>query len=100
MADREIEIDQIMISMSSSQLLTVFEKRKLNSALIEFGGERGIVLKLGENLSTQPPWLSGEIIVFWQDGENTVLPDYFQVIKLDVFGFNPKLYMDRRTRRR
>lgn len=45
--------------------------------LIEYEGERGIALKVGENLSQT--WKSGDIIVFWTDGEQTVLPDEFSV---------------------
>ena len=55
-----------------------------SSALIQYQDERGIALRLGENLSREPPWLSGEIIVFWQNGDNTVLPDSFVVLSLGV----------------
>lgn len=53
------------------------------AALIDYEGERGIIIKIGENLSST--WRSGEIIVFWEDGEQTILPDEFLLISENVF---------------
>jgi len=54
-----------------------------NSAVIEWRGQVGIVFVVGEVLSAT--WRSGKIIVFWADGEHTILPDEFEVLAIDVF---------------
>lgn len=59
-------------------------KDKKSFALIEFQGEKGIAILLGENLVTGT-WLSGDIIVFWENGDHTILPEEFDLIKLDIF---------------
>jgi hypothetical protein len=77
--------------MKPAELAAKFkaDDRKLtNSAVIEFQGQRGIVIKLGENLGGA--WLSGDLIVFWDDGENTILPDEFAVIAFDIFAMPSK----------
>ena len=53
------------------------------SAVIEFQGERGIALLIGERLSKT--WASGDIIVFWENGEQTVLPEDHKVIEINIF---------------
>lgn len=53
------------------------------AVLIESDGERGIAFKIGENLSAT--WQSGDVIVIWENGEQTVLPDKFTVINSNVF---------------
>lgn len=53
------------------------------AALIEKDGERGIVFKIGENLSAT--WQSGDVIVFWENGEQTIIPDEFELVSKNVF---------------
>lgn len=44
-------------------------------AVIRHSGQFGTAILIGENLSQN--WQSGDIIVFWQDGEATIAPgDY------------------------
>lgn len=69
------------------------ENKLTASALIEYKDQRGIVIRLGENLCTGT-WLSGDLICFWDDGENTVLPDDFELITFDLFGFNLSKLLD------
>lgn len=56
------------------------------SAVIEFKGERGIAIALGENLVTNT-WLSGDVIVFWENGEHTMLPEEqeFELIHYNAY---------------
>jgi hypothetical protein len=54
------------------------------TALIEYEGEKGIVIMIGENLVTGT-WLSGDIIVHWENGEHTVLPDEFVVLSNNLW---------------
>jgi hypothetical protein len=58
--------------------------RQLPAAMIEYQGEKGIALMLGENLATGT-WLSGDIVVHWEKGEHTVLPEEFHLIKEDIW---------------
>ena len=54
------------------------------TALIEYQGERGIAIELGETLSAT--WRSGKIIVFWADGDHTTLPEGpFTLLEFDLF---------------
>ena len=47
-------------------------------------GERGVAVDVGENLS--PTFLSGDIIVFWGDGEHTCLDGLeFDVVVENLF---------------
>lgn len=73
--------------MTPDQLAEAFEKSDKISpaALIEYQGEKGIAIRLGENLASN--WLSYEIIVFWEDGDHTILPDEFELLKLDLWDF-------------
>jgi hypothetical protein len=52
-------------------------------ALIRFQGELGIALKIGENLTKH--WQSGDVIVFWENGEHTVLADQFTLIRFNLW---------------
>jgi len=52
--------------------------------MIEYQGEKGIVLYIGENLATGT-WLSGDLIVHWEEGEHTILPDEFTLIKRNLW---------------
>lgn len=45
---------------------------------IEYQGHIGIAICLGESLGG--PWQSGDVIVFWRDGDSTVLPDEFTLL--------------------
>ena len=47
--------------------------------MIEYQGEKGIVLYIGENLATGT-WLSGDLIVHWEEGDHTMLPDEFKLL--------------------
>ena len=49
------------------------EPFKINAAMICFEGEKGIMLRVGENLTKN--YLSGDFIVFWEHGEQSVF-DY------------------------
>lgn len=51
------------------------------SALIEHEGTRGIAIRLGENLSGS--WQSGNVIVFWTNGDHTIVPDEFELVRQD-----------------
>lgn len=63
---------------------TLESKIKINqAALIESDGERGIAFKIGENLSQT--WKSGDVIVIWENGEQTILPDKFLLISKNIF---------------
>lgn len=63
---------------------TLEKKLKVRqAALIEKDGERGIAFKIGENLSAT--WKSGDVIVIWENGEQTILPDSFQLVNNNVF---------------
>lgn len=53
------------------------------SAIIEYQNERGLAIRLGENLSEK--WQGGEVIVFWDDGDHTVLPDEFELVRLNAY---------------
>ena len=55
------------------------------AVLIEYQGIRGVAIKLGESLGD--PWQSGDIVVFWQDGDSTALPDNFGLIVTDLWGW-------------
>ena len=53
--------------------------------MIEYEGEKGIVIELGDNLVTREH-LRGDILVFWENGDITVLPEKeFKVIKENVW---------------
>ncbi|WP_068775763.1 hypothetical protein [Paenibacillus sp. FJAT-26967] len=54
------------------------------AAMIEYQGEKGIALMIGENLATGT-WLSRDIIVHWEGGEHTVLPDDFTLVRADLW---------------
>ncbi|MVP00360.1 hypothetical protein [Paenibacillus lutrae] len=54
------------------------------AAMIEYHGEKGIALMVGENLATGT-WLSGDIVVHWENGKHTMLPDEFTLIKENVW---------------
>lgn len=71
--------------MTPQELENKFNAEDWNtvSALIEYQDERGIAIRIGENLAHN--WQSGEIIVFWEDGEHTVLPDDFELVKYNVW---------------
>jgi hypothetical protein len=45
---------------------------------IEYQGDIGIAIELGESLGG--PWSSGKILVFWRNGDSTVLPDEFTLL--------------------
>jgi len=49
------------------------------SALIEHEGARGIAIRLGETLHRL--WQSGDVIVFWTNGDHTILPDEFELVR-------------------
>lgn len=71
--------------MTSRQLIEKFNNNSwpVPCALIEYNGERGIAFEIGENLSST--WPSGEVIVFWQDGTHTVLPNEFNLVQFNVW---------------
>ncbi len=52
-------------------------KEKMRGAYIESNGEYGMAMLIGDNLSSS--WMSGDIIVFWGDGEQTVMPTEFKI---------------------
>ncbi|MEC0136138.1 hypothetical protein P4H94_04450 [Paenibacillus macerans] len=60
------------------------EKTQWPAAMIEYQGEKGIALMLGENLATGT-WLSGDIIVHREKGEHTVLPDEFTLVNSNIW---------------
>ncbi|WP_088832719.1 hypothetical protein [Paenibacillus tyrfis] len=76
--------------MTATELATLFERRinerslQMPAAMIEYQGEKGIALYIGENLATGT-WLNGDIIVHWEKGEHTSLPDEFSLIKDDLW---------------
>ena len=74
-----------MDTITESQLNAILDEGILSaSALIEHDGQRGIAIKLGETLSKT--WRSGDVIVFWANGEHTVPPDTMQLVsELDLF---------------
>jgi hypothetical protein len=55
-------------------------------ALIEYNGERGIAFYIGEALSSV--WRPGNVIVFWEDGEHTILPDEFDLIQFNIMYYD------------
>ena len=72
--------------MEEKELMEIFDKQDnfiSSCALIEHQGVRGIAIELGENLSEK--WRSREIIVFWRDGDHTVLPEEFVLIKFNFW---------------
>ena len=71
--------------MTATELRAMFDGPdwKATSAVIESEGDRGIALKLGENLSGL--WKSGDVIVFWEDGDHTELPDDFALVQFNPF---------------
>mgnify|MGYP006342034883 FL=1 len=54
------------------------------TALIEYQGQRGIAIRLREPLGGV--WKSDVVLVHWDNGEHTILPDEFDVISYDLFG--------------
>lgn len=55
------------------------------TAMIEHNGTRGIAIEIGEVLSAT--WRQGKIIVFWEDGDHTILPEGpFVLLEFDLFG--------------
>ena len=70
--------------MKRKELEDKFNKDDYPTALIEYEDDKGIAIRLGENLVTGT-WLSGDIIVFWNDGEHTILPDEFKLIKYNLW---------------
>lgn len=66
----------------------MFESREqlMPACMIEYNGEKGVVFKLGENLASGT-WLSGDIIVFWEGGDYTMLPNdgKYKIIKKDLW---------------
>ena len=72
--------------MKSEELIEKFKEPGdsiCRAALIEYQDERGIALEIGENLSKD--WLSTDIIVFWEGGEQTILPDEFELLIEDLW---------------
>jgi hypothetical protein len=72
--------------MTKEELIALFDEQTdyiSPAALIEFQDEKGLAIRIGENLADN--WKSWEIIVFWQDGDHTVLPDEFELLKLDLW---------------
>ena len=71
--------------MTSDELRRRFEQtRDLQpTALINYQGDVGIAIRLGEVLSKT--WRSGDVIVFWPDGDHTTLPDEFALLKFDLW---------------
>jgi membrane-bound inhibitor of C-type lysozyme len=71
--------------MTPKELEELFEDdfRFSSAALIEHEGTRGIAIKLGESLCG--PWYSGHIIVFWSNGDHTILPGEFKLIHSELF---------------
>lgn len=53
------------------------------SAVIDVKGEKGLAIRISENLSEA--WQSGDVIVFWESGEATVLPEEFELVKFDLW---------------
>lgn len=43
----------------------------------------GVAICLGENFTKL--WQSGDVIVFWPDGEHTTVPDVVEVLNWDLF---------------
>ena len=70
-----------MLKAELSEELTNREARQ-PGALIEYQGTRGLAIMVGENW---PPFLSGDIVVLWEDGEHTVLPEDFELLSRDVY---------------
>ncbi|MFU1798194.1 hypothetical protein ACM1RC_30360 [Paenibacillus azoreducens] len=77
--------------MTDTELMNEFERRmsqstkyQLPAAMIEYQGEKGIALMIGENLATGT-WLNGDIIVHWERGKHTMLPEEFTLIKSDIW---------------
>ena len=71
-------------NITELELRKEFESNDSRFAGIRFKGEMGMAILLGENLS-KDVWLSGDIICFWEDGENTVLPDYFDLLSVGIY---------------
>jgi hypothetical protein len=70
--------------VTPAELKEMFDNEELtNAALIEHEGARGIAIQLGESLCG--PWYSGHIIVFWSNGDHTILPDGFELIHSELF---------------
>lgn len=71
--------------MTSDELIARFnsEDWPMPCALIEFNRTRGIAFLIGEALSEL--WRPNDIVVFWRDGEHTILPDEFDLIQYNVW---------------
>jgi len=71
--------------MTPAELKALFDEddELTNAALIEHEGARGIAIKLGESLCGV--WGSGNIIVFWSNGDHTIPPDEFDLIHSELF---------------
>jgi hypothetical protein len=69
-------LNGLTIYEHEKEIRNLFDKQnKIQpTCMIEYQGEKGIVFQLGENLATGT-WLSGDIIVFWEDGDQTTLPE-------------------------
>lgn len=71
--------------MTEAELRELFESTEVTMALVAYKDGplprgTGVAIELGENLSRT--WQSGDIVVFWTDGEHTVLPDSFEFVRL------------------
>lgn len=76
------------MKMTKEELMEMLNKRfgkknRLPAAKIKFQGEMGIVIRLAQNLSST--WQEGDFIVFWEDGEETILPDEFELAESDLW---------------
>lgn len=59
--------------LSREAVIEIIDKYPCVFAKIEFQGNFGIAFRVGETISKT--WQSNDYIVFWENGEHTVLPD-------------------------
>jgi hypothetical protein len=77
---------KLLSKMTTNDLIKLFDGYQGISptAKIRYNNSIGLVVQLGESLSEK--WRSGDIIVFWADGECTALPEEsFNLLEFDLF---------------
>lgn len=61
---------------------SMLDSHPVPTALIKYENSFGIAVRLGCNLSSS--WQEGEVLVVWDDSDYTVLPDTFELVRLNL----------------